>query len=179
MHNVLPNLTKITSISIDAQLINEESPSPGLAIDGIGKLKLPLLEHLNLSVNPPENGTEEIEGSKVQFRNPAFVKWIESKVMYRIYNSVLKGSKEKIKSRLQKLLVYGVGSSSPSIAAGVIEKDNLFGYFALTLPSDFEGGEIKLSFNGKSETFSNSGQEEFQTCMIPWYVQSRLSTSSF
>ncbi|KAI9882227.1 MAG: Sorting nexin mvp1 [Watsoniomyces obsoletus] len=162
-----------------------ESVNPGLHIEGVGNVGLPLSDRdakliIEASHKAPfgkgsetivdENvrKTWELNATQVRTRNPAWEKSLE-----RILDLVASGlgilaGQRAIKARLHKLLLYEEGGCFRAHQDSEKEP-RMFGTLVISLPSKHEGGAVVTTHAGKSSIY-HTDKDEFESTYIAWYA---------
>ena len=159
--------------------------NPGLEIDGLGKFGVPLSESeisriitssrqapfgkgSDTIVDTSVRKTWEIDASRINLRHP---KWkcqqdgILEEACDRL--GIPKGS-NYVRAELYKLLVYGEGAMFKP-HKDTEKTPGMFGTMVICLPSKHTGGEVHVSFHGKTEQLSTAGTSEWSSSYLAWY----------
>ncbi len=179
-------LTKIQSIYGTGTFLStgvHDFIMPGLEIDGVGEISLPLTGVLAKKIIKVANqapfgkgsktivdtavrSSHEIDASQVKFTNK---KW--DSTLKKIVKSVQKdlGLEDvKIEAKLYKLLIYQAGDFFLKHKDSEKEK-GMFGTLVLNLPSQHEGGDLIIEFENKSHTI-NFSDENFDIGYAAFYT---------
>ncbi|KAF8604763.1 hypothetical protein BDV93DRAFT_537619 [Ceratobasidium sp. AG-I] len=168
------------------------APNPGLVVDGVGAVKLPLAISLNddalakslisacvqapfgqgerTAVDKEVRDTWQADASRVQFTNPAWAGYIEQAVKSVCDTLGVETETTTPKCELYKLLIYEEGSHFlPHVDSE--KTDGMFATMVVLLPSYFEGGALHLTFNDASKVVDFGGPTStFQTSVLAWYT---------
>ncbi|KAE9968982.1 hypothetical protein BLS_005564 [Venturia inaequalis] len=158
-------------------------PDPGLHIEGIGPVPLPLYEHYITQITTTQGqmganccNTEgsgltniwEMDCTNFQFRNPAWLFHLQEVVDKAAKTMGVVGP---VKAQCSKLVLMGSGAS---IEARTKVLDGLssesFGILALCLPTEHEGGQILLrADNETSITLETASNSAYGVSSVAWY----------
>ncbi|KZS92666.1 hypothetical protein SISNIDRAFT_412158, partial [Sistotremastrum niveocremeum HHB9708] len=162
----------------------KDAPNPGLFINGLGGVGLPLSERdasdliAQASQAPFGQGertiidkevrdTWEIDGANVNFENPLWHQWLQYKVLSEVQEALALTCGASLE--LYKLLIYEAGSHF--LAHQDTEKaEGMFGTLVILLPSKFSGGELQLSHAGRNKIVDVSASSMFSTTVMSWYT---------
>ncbi|KAF8604764.1 hypothetical protein BDV93DRAFT_471225 [Ceratobasidium sp. AG-I] len=168
------------------------APSPGLAVDGVGAIRLPLATDgsdntyakrlINACVQAPfgqgertavdkeVRDTWQVDAAQVHFTNPAWAKYIDEAMKSVCVTLGVDVEANAPKYEFYKLLVYEEGSHFlPHVDSE--KTDGMFATMVVLLPSYFEGGALHLTFNDNSKVVDFGGSASaFQTSVLAWYT---------
>ncbi|KAF8656949.1 hypothetical protein AX16_002304 [Volvariella volvacea WC 439] len=163
------------------------APDPGLQIEGIGLINLPLSEqdakaiisssrHAPFGhgertvVDPNVRDTWELDPVKITFNNPAWVSFINDNVVPEVWRELgVVGRHNDGSCEFYKMLLYETGShflphqdtqKSPGMFATVI----------IVLPSAYTGGEVHVSLGSKEKAFDFAQNSGSTTSVFAWYT---------
>ncbi|KAI9659849.1 MAG: hypothetical protein M1821_001200 [Bathelium mastoideum] len=153
--------------------IVQQDINPGLTIDKVGSIGLPLSERearviIDASRKAPfgkgsktivdesVRKTWEVDANKVGFNNPRWDQFIASIVKDTVGKL---GVRDEVRAELYKLLIYEEGAMfKPHRDTEKIP--GMFGTLVVCLPSKHEGGELCLSHDNKNKTFKTAPSSE-------------------
>ncbi|KAF8607470.1 hypothetical protein BDV93DRAFT_468245 [Ceratobasidium sp. AG-I] len=168
------------------------APNPGLVVDGVGHIKLPLAadgsddahaksligacvqapfgKGERLVLDKEVRDTWQADAAQVHFTNPAWSAYIEQAVKSICVTLGIEVETTTPKYELYKLLVYEEGSHFlPHVDSE--KTDGMFATMVVILPSYFEGGAVHLTLNETSKVVDFSGAASpFQTSVLAWYT---------
>ncbi|KAF8604770.1 hypothetical protein BDV93DRAFT_605704 [Ceratobasidium sp. AG-I] len=168
------------------------APNPGLVVDGVGMIKLPLAADgsddthakslINACVQAPFGQGERVkvdkevrdtwqaDAAQVHFTNPAWATYIDAAMKSVCVTLGVETETTTPKCELYKLLVYQEGSHFlPHVDSEKTE--GMFATMVVVLPSYFEGGAVHLAFNDASRIVDFGGAASaFQTSVLAWYT---------
>eukprot|EP01116_Phalansterium_solitarium_P014054 TRINITY_DN3157_c0_g1_i1.p1 TRINITY_DN3157_c0_g1~~TRINITY_DN3157_c0_g1_i1.p1 ORF type:complete len:414 (+),score=135.65 TRINITY_DN3157_c0_g1_i1:99-1340(+) len=162
-----------------------EAPLPGLEVDGIGTIALPLIaeqaERLKSRcvrapfgrgqetlVDPAVRNTWQLAPDSFRLRNAAWAKTIDR--LLRTLSAAL-GLPEAavVKAHIYKLLLYEPGSFF--VSHRDTEKEaGMFGTLCLMLPSAYEGGALEVRHAGSTKRIDLAADNEFASCYAAFYA---------
>ncbi|KIJ69263.1 hypothetical protein HYDPIDRAFT_123543 [Hydnomerulius pinastri MD-312] len=163
-----------------------QAPNPGLHIDGLGLIGLPLSHRdaqfiQNVSAQAPYGkGTEtvvdtavrdtwEIDPARIQFTNPTWKPYIDGTIVETVRKALGAISYTPPRCELYKLLLYKTGSHF--LPHQDTEKSNgMFATIIVILPSQYEGGQVHLSHGPSKKIFDFSSSSAFDTSVLAWYT---------
>ncbi len=162
---------------------------PGLEVDGLGKVLLPLgseqaekLKRLcarapfgrqeQTLVDPRVRGTWQLEPARFRLTNP---KWNDDclpKLLERA-KTELGCESSRVSAQLYKLLLYETGQHF--VAHRDTEKvDGMFAtLMVVMLPSCYEGGALLVRHQGSEKRFDFASANEFNICFAAFYADCR------
>ncbi|KZT35176.1 hypothetical protein SISSUDRAFT_1064684 [Sistotremastrum suecicum HHB10207 ss-3] len=166
----------------------EDAPIPGLNIDGLGRVPIPLTERgaqeligvCDLApfgkgertvVDKSVRDTWELAADKISFHNPRWHSWVESTVIPEI-SERLGVTSTVIHCEIRALQAPGIREGIPQLPSPSGTK-GMFGTFVIVLPILFEGGQLHLSHSGQTKIFESSINSEFSTSILAWYTDVR------
>lgn len=113
--------------------------------------------------------TWEIDAAKLRFRHP---KWParQNQILEQACNmlGISKGA-EYVEAQVYKLLVYEPGATF-KLHKDTEKAPRIFGTLVICLPSQHEGGDLILSFNGKTQRLSSSTNSAWSSSFFAWYA---------
>ncbi|KAF9646265.1 hypothetical protein BDM02DRAFT_3271099 [Thelephora ganbajun] len=162
------------------------TPQPGLHIEGVGMIGLPLSEREAKLIEaaaiqaPFGRGTEtvvdttvrdtfEINPDRFSFKNPAWAEFLQ-----QVMKTVAEGlgfppTRPLPRAELYKLLLYKTGSHF--LPHKDTEKtEGMFASLIIVLPSKFQGGEVHVSHGDNEDVFDVSPSSEFSISALAWYT---------
>ncbi|KAJ9651861.1 hypothetical protein H2198_008893 [Neophaeococcomyces mojaviensis] len=161
------------------------APNPGLTVEGIGDIGLPLTQRdaealiSKCRLSPFGRGSEtvvdtnvrnsfELNPSQFAFRNPAWSASIDAIVGIVYAELGLTCGRQNVIAELYKLLLYEEGAFFKSHQDS--EKTRgMFGTLVVCLPSEHQGGAVLLKHNKHEYTFDSSKTSSFGTSFAAWY----------
>lgn len=180
-------LSVLSSLKGSGKFVSSHSADfvfPGLTIADIGEVAFPVNDALAkalISVShkaPFGKGREtlvddavrktwEIDAAAIQFKNPKWYAFL-IKALEKIKPDL--GLEDyEISAQLYKLLIYETGSFFLPHRDSEKEK-GMFGTLVVELPSQHTGGELLVSFGGKTETVSFTGNDPYQLGYAAFYA---------
>ncbi|KAJ6258580.1 hypothetical protein Dda_6626 [Drechslerella dactyloides] len=151
-------------------------PNPGLTVANVGSVNIPIgLDdgeklYAHARDTAPLDGTVvEIGASQLEFRNPAWSKWIDGTLAERVGRELGVDEGARPQLELAGMKVYQSGGKDvefnrpPKGAAG-----SKIGYVELTLPGDFEGGSVFLSDGNNKKTIDLRRGCPFDVVVAGW-----------
>lgn len=183
---VLSEIEKSSSFSCFDVL--ESCPNPGLYVNGIGIIGLPLSDRDAKTISkasvtrqsPFGKGSQtlidlsirkswQIDLQQFELRNPEFNSQIKDAVQRITSDLDITCGPENVVPQLYKLLLYEEGAFF--LPHQDSEKaQNMFGTLTVSLPSKHSGGDIHLSHNGDTRVFQSSESSEFNCSHVAWYA---------
>ncbi|RXW12377.1 hypothetical protein EST38_g13476 [Candolleomyces aberdarensis] len=163
------------------------APNPGLTIDGVGLIGLPLSErdakvvisHASQApfgrgdqtiVDTTVRDTWEIEPASVKFQNPKWEQYVELVASKSIWTALgVAPWTSKPRCELYKLLLHQTGSHFLP-HQDTYKADGMFATVVFVLPSLFEGGEVHVSHAGQNAIIDASKHSQFNTSILAWYT---------
>ena len=160
--------------------------NPGLQIEGLGTFGMPLsppeiqriIHHSKRApfgkgeqtiVDESVRKTWEIDACKLGLNHP---KWRprEMDILEQACNElgISKGA-EYVEAQLYKLLVYEPGAMFRA-HKDTEKAPRMFGTLVICLPSEHEGGDLLLSFNGKTQVVHSSTDSTRNGSYFAWYA---------
>ena len=186
---------------------NESSvPNPGLSVGGVGKLRLPFGdEDANTIRNHYVAAAGRscwIDSSKVVIRNPNWQTFINNSLLPRLskdfelpeyasktatcrLGGIIVDAPEELRKVFQKTFAFAFGlMTEVSIDRNPAEYEaqsthgpNTFAYVTIVLPSEFEGGKIKVASDNREEVIDVSHNAEFTTSVLAHFSDGASCTS--
>ncbi|EGN96309.1 hypothetical protein SERLA73DRAFT_76286 [Serpula lacrymans var. lacrymans S7.3] len=163
------------------------APNPGLCVDGLGLIGLPLSERDAQSIKrasaqaPFGHGertivdkqvrdTWEIEPGRVKFLNPAWQQYVDSIVVGQVWTTLGVAPYTAIpRCELYKMLLYETGSHF--LPHRDTEKANgMFATIIIVLPSLYSGGQVHVSHGASKQIFDLASSSAFTTSLLAWYT---------
>ncbi|KAL2057964.1 hypothetical protein ABVK25_001581 [Lepraria finkii] len=159
---------------------------PGISVDPIGTVRLPLSEedaHTLVQAShkaPFGKGTEtvvdesvrktwEIDAGKIHFLNKAWQSCLDRTVEHVAGELGVADGAINVRAEFYKMLLYGKGAMFK--AHKDTEKvPGMFGTLIICLPSKHTGGAVCLQHGEKSARFNTSENSAFDTAFIAWYT---------
>ncbi|KAJ7089502.1 hypothetical protein C8R43DRAFT_833568, partial [Mycena crocata] len=163
-------------------------PLPGLTVDGIGLVGLPLsasdAENLrshakqapfghgqNSVVDKAVRDTWEVAATAVTFKNPAWTKFLNEVIVKEVVQALGVSCSPAVAPRceLHKLLLYETGSHfSPH--QDTEKETGMFATIIIVLPSDHSGGQVRVSHGTKKATFDAAASSPVDYFVLAWYT---------
>ncbi|KLO14584.1 hypothetical protein SCHPADRAFT_303662 [Schizopora paradoxa] len=161
------------------------APNPGLSVDGVGVIGLPLSEPeakrlikkctqarfgkgertvLDKSVRD----TWEVDTKKVNLLNPQWETWMRETALPSVCKE-MNVSESEVDAELYKLLLYEKGSHF--LAHQDTEKTTgMFATLVVVLPSKFDGGVVQLTHTGQTSVIDIASSSLLETHVLSWYT---------
>ncbi|KAI0058504.1 hypothetical protein BV25DRAFT_1919209 [Artomyces pyxidatus] len=132
--------------------------SPGLTIDGVGIVGLPLSAAAALHLR------SELDSSRLRFANPHWEPWVLDTALPSVCTGLGITTKEAFpRCELSKLLLYETGQPfHPTRETG--DSKSILATIMIVLPSQFEGGGVQ------HKVFDTSAVSAFATTALAWYT---------
>ena len=160
--------------------------NPGLFLQGLGKVGLPLSERdakdiIKISHEAPfGKGTEkyvdssvrqtwEIDPGNVEFRNPQWSSALQYAVGKTVEQLGVLGGEPRVRADLHKMLLYEKGGFFKT-HRDTEKAPGMFATLVIMLPSEHEGGEVVLQLGNERRTLSNPESKEFSYAFLAWYA---------
>ncbi|KAJ7055468.1 hypothetical protein C8F01DRAFT_1373437 [Mycena amicta] len=142
--------------------------NPGLVIEGLGPLGLPLTTREAPVVGSVGKSTGvgifEIAGKTITFENDGWHEWLQENAR-KMMSGTLTAEESKPTFVLQKLVLQYAGSASTNFT-GNAEVSTKLGELIVVLPSTFTGGRLCLSFGGKLRYIDAGGKSGSTTTLV-------------
>jgi hypothetical protein len=182
--DILQNVDCPGSFAIGGVCENGVLLMPGLVVDGVGTIGLPLsgIQAIELSkrcedapfgrgsvtvVDKSVRNTFQLSPKDFKISNPSWEKEVEN-----LTKKVCDGLgviSMKVEAQLYKLLLYEKGSFfAPHRDSEKV--DGMFGTLVIVLPSQFAGGELIVNHKGEVKTFDQSSLSSFKTQYAAFYA---------
>ncbi|KAJ6457231.1 hypothetical protein C8R45DRAFT_844321 [Mycena sanguinolenta] len=171
-------------------------PLPCLSVDRIGVVGLPLsprdadvlrshakqapFGHGDKSVvDSAVRKTWEVAADAVKFTNPEWDKFIADTVLKKAAQALGVTYSPAIAPRcdLHKLLLYETGShfchwpvSCAEIGFNTEKEPGMFATVIIILPSEYTGGQVRVSHGTKKATFDTAGSSATSFTLLTWYM---------
>ncbi|KIJ69261.1 hypothetical protein HYDPIDRAFT_81166 [Hydnomerulius pinastri MD-312] len=164
-----------------------QAPNPGLFIDGLGLVGLPLSElyaryikgisdqapcgkGTKTLVNREVRDTWEIDAKRVSFTNPEWQKYIDGFVVETVWKALgVAANSSRPRCELHKLLLYETGSHF--LPHQDTEKaKGMFATIIIILPSQYTGGQVHVTHGSLKEVFDFSSNSAFSTSLLARYT---------
>lgn len=162
-----------------------ESANPGLEIEGLGSIGMPvsphdaqrLIQHSRQApfgkgtetfVDTSVRNTWEIDAACVVFCHPKWSGFQQSALDEVCHQLGVPDGSQNVRAELYKLLIYEEGAMFKPHKDTEKER-GMFGTLVIALPSRHEGGDVSVSFNGKHETLQTSDNSSWSTSYLAWY----------
>ena len=183
---MLETLNSIKSDGSFASQAQVDDINPGLEVEGLGSFGLPLsqietrrlmLQSIQAPFGKGEHtivdtsvrNTWEIDSSKIQLSHPS---WPEKqqKILTQACNALgIPNGAKNVEAQLYKLLIYEPGAMFKP------HKDSekaprMFGTLVISLPCEHQGGDVVVSFGGKTEVFQSSNVSKWSGMCFAWYA---------
>ncbi|KAK7035880.1 WW domain-containing protein [Favolaschia claudopus] len=154
--------------------------NPGLNVEGIGILGLPLSERdaklvqslvaSSTKTAHPFKNVWELPAGDVQCCNPAWSAYLEDIVVKDIWKKLAPHC-SRPRLVLQSLLLWEASSDVTEYNCTDIPNrtSDEFATIHVILPSCYTGGNVQLSFAGCSENYDLSATSSFSTSLVAWY----------
>ncbi|KAK6337867.1 hypothetical protein TWF696_001345 [Orbilia brochopaga] len=155
------------------------APNPGLNVAGIGLIRLPVspenAEKLYTS-STASAGVAEIQDDKIELRNPTWNTWIRGVTDTITPGLGLDETKMQIVSTLEKLIVYKSDAMHNTATLDwpkqkADENSDVFGFFEVSLPSNFEGGPVPLVCGNERKTAALGENPLFDVTIAAWHAR--------
>ncbi|KAK7063502.1 ARM repeat-containing protein [Favolaschia claudopus] len=163
-------------------------PLPGLSVDGLGPIGLPLsprdAESLRSHAKQAPFGhgdktvvdtavrhTWEVAAGAVKFSNPAWNKFVAETVVKEAVQALGVSYSPAIAPRcdLYKLLLYETESHfSPH--QDTEKEPGMFATIIIILPSEYTGGQVRVSHGAKNTTFDTAPFSAVGFTLLTWYT---------
>lgn len=163
--------------------ICNDAPNPGLHVKPISSIGIPISKddakklYSQGTTSPFGRGdqtlvdervrqSKQFDPKQVKFENGPWKKWLKG-VLEDFSKALGIGKEQKPTLSLYKLLIYQPGGhftphrDSPKVKGMVAT-------LAITLPSEFDGGEITLTHNDAKKVFDFSGKCKFDYAVAAW-----------
>lgn len=181
--DILRNVDCPGSFAVGGACENGVLLMPGLVVDGVGTIGLPLsgIQAIELSkrcedapfgrgsvtvVDKSVRNTFQLSPKDFKISNPSWAKDVEN-----LTKKVCDGLgviSMKVQAQLYKLLLYEEGSFfAPHRESEKV--DGMFGTLVIVLPSQFAGGELIVNHKGEVKTFDQSSLSSFKTQYAAFY----------
>ncbi|KAL8909958.1 MAG: hypothetical protein Q9171_004724 [Xanthocarpia ochracea] len=164
---------------------SQQNVDPGLYIDKIGSISLPLrvedAERIVKSAKQAPFGrgsrtvvdksfrnTKELDPNSFQLQNPAWTGFLADTIEELGAALGYQDSPAAVRADLHKLLLYDQGAMFKAHRDSE-KADGMFATLVICLPSKHEGGEIVLSHHGEEETVRTSEESRFGQTHVAWY----------
>jgi 2OG-Fe(II) oxygenase superfamily len=161
------------------------APNPGLTVEGIGAIGLPLTErdvHALISKcrqSPFGKGSEtvvdtqvrnsfELNASQLSFRNSAWNASVNAFVDIIYRELALTCGRQNVVAEPYKLLLYEEGAFFKSHQDSEKTK-GMFGTMVVCLPSEHQGGAVVLKHNKDEYIYDSAKISDFGTSFAAWY----------
>ncbi|KDQ57908.1 hypothetical protein JAAARDRAFT_685458 [Jaapia argillacea MUCL 33604] len=144
-----------------------QAPNPGLTIDGLGGVGLPLSKRDFLLIKARCIQAPYGHGKRILFDKDVRNTWAEF-IQGSVVNMVcdnLQGYRLKAPPRceLHKLLLHEPGSHTETV-------DGVFATIVIILPSQYTGGQFHVSHAGSSKVFDFATKSAFLASLLTWYT---------
>lgn len=164
----------------------ETAPNPGLNIDGLGKIGLPLNEEAAQRLiskcqrSPFGKGNQtlvddtvrkcwELDHNQFSLGNPAWQTFVSS-VLVHIHTKLgLSCRRDRVGAEMYKLLLYEEGAFFKAHQDSE-KAPGMFGTLVISLPSYHDGGQVVLTHGKKEETYDSASYGEYSTSIAAWYA---------
>ncbi|KAL9086906.1 MAG: hypothetical protein Q9165_006912 [Trypethelium subeluteriae] len=171
-------LEEVQSIGTFAtSIIPQQEVDPGLTIEDVGTIGLPLSEReaslvidasrkapfgkgSDTIVDETVRRTWEIDAGKLSFKNPKWENFVSEAVASAAHNL---GVKDVVRGELYKLLLYEEGAITEKVPG-------MFATLVISLPSKHEGGELCLTHGKQVKTFKTADNSESGLSLLAWYA---------
>ncbi|TEB31950.1 hypothetical protein FA13DRAFT_1584402, partial [Coprinellus micaceus] len=158
-----------------------EAPNPGLEIDGLGVIGLPLSQRdaaaivscaaqapfrkgMETVVDTAVRDTWEIEPASVKFSNPKWAAFVDQVATQTVWMALgVAPFTKRLRCELYKLLLY-----QPS--GHTLKSNGMFATIIIVLPSLFGGAEVHVSHAGQTKVLDISEYSAFSTSILAWYI---------
>ncbi|KAF9650685.1 hypothetical protein BDM02DRAFT_3127503 [Thelephora ganbajun] len=161
-------------------------PNPCLHIDGIGIVGLPLSDrdaHLIAAAGLPTDedmvqDTILVNRHKVSFKNPKWESYVDEVVREHVWEKLgCAPYKTAPRCEFHKLLLQKPGTRFFS-SADVEMPPGTFATIIIVLPSEFKGGNIRLSHDGENLTLETAAGSLHKTNLLTWYTNVSYETEN-
>ncbi|KUJ08148.1 uncharacterized protein LY89DRAFT_677038 [Mollisia scopiformis] len=146
----------------------QDAPNPGLVIERLGSIGLPLSVRDEEAIIYLASGTNVFENpaSAYQLQNPAWTELLNT-ILPEIKTGLRLDPQCIIEAELSKLTLYLEGSASEPNKA--LKGPNVFGTLRIALPTHHEGGEIQVTHGSQIKNFKVSEDSAFGCSHMTWY----------
>lgn len=162
-----------------------EDVNPGLEIEGLGGIGMPVSQHDALRIieksrqAPFGKGSEtlvdtsvrntwEIDAVRIRCAHPKWPAFQQSVLDSACKQLGVPGGAQDVRAEPYKLLVYETGALFKS-HKDTEKTPGMFGTLVVSLPSEHEGGDVSVSFNGSSEVLQTSANSRWSSSYLAWY----------
>ncbi|TFK65134.1 hypothetical protein BDN72DRAFT_801494 [Pluteus cervinus] len=164
-----------------------QAPNPGLVIEGVGVIGLPLSlidadriafastqapfgQGTQTVVDPTVRHTWEVEARRVSFYTPAWQAFVKDAILGFVVKALgITHSLASLRCELYKLLLYVPGSHFLA-HQDTPKADGMFATVVVLLPSFYSGGEVQVSHAGKSKVLGFPPESMLHTNVLAWYT---------
>lgn len=169
-------------------------PNPGVNIKGIGDIGLPIsprdidavkqASHRAIFgkgsetiVDEDVRKTWQIDAADLSFLNSRWESWVQEELLPRCCKAlgVPEWMKPDIRAELYKMLVYQEGAHFKP-HKDTEKTPGMFATLAICLPIEHEGGDLVVTHNETSLSWSSSSSSTFDMSFAMWYA--KLTTRS-
>lgn len=158
---------------------------PGLVVDGIGMLSVPLSEEAAVRLkaacsrapfgrgestlyDPAVRDTWQLAPDRFRLSNPAWDERFLPALVARVKQELGCGD-GRVKAELYKLLLYEVGQHF--VPHRDTEKvEGMFGTLVVMLPSIYAGGALVVSHGGNQKVYDFAAKNQFSMCFAAFYA---------
>lgn len=181
---ILENVESPGSFAVGESCDKGELLMPGLVVDGVGAIGLPLTEiqAVELSkrcedapfgrgavtiVDKSVRNTFQLSPATFKITNPSWTTDLDN-ITIRACNGLGVHS-HRVEAQLYKLLLYEEGSFfAPHRDSEKV--DGMFGTLVIVLPSKFTGGELVVNHKGEVKTFDQGSLSNFKSQFAAFYA---------
>ncbi|RXW16476.1 hypothetical protein EST38_g9378 [Candolleomyces aberdarensis] len=163
------------------------APNPGLKIEGVGNVSLPLSERdaqAIISVATPirvgeeqdVGGAWEVEATKVEIRNANWDSYLATNAILAACETLGVGQLTHVKPQcdLDKLVLLSASESQFVLRQEGFHTEGIFATIAVILSSSFEGGQVHVSYGEEDFLIDVSDNSAFATSILAWYNEAAL-----
>ncbi|KAF6756355.1 hypothetical protein DFP72DRAFT_893947 [Ephemerocybe angulata] len=169
-------LCSALSADFNTARLAPNAPNPGITIEGIGLVPLPLPETYAKAIGARAQAVEtstavwDIEGKDVSFANPAWEGVMDLVASRTVWNALnIAPYTSKPRWELNKLTICEPGSRIfPEQETAMA--DGTFATIVAVLPSTFDGGQVHVSHAERTEILDVSKSSTFATSFLAWYT---------
>ncbi|KAG8627450.1 hypothetical protein KVT40_004933 [Elsinoe batatas] len=148
-------------------------PNPGLHVEGVGLISLPLTDASGLKgcggASATVRKTWEVDGGEVTFQNPAWEEWVGAVVLPDVLEGLGVGEGVEVDARLYKLLLYDEGGLFRA-HEDTEKEEGMFGTLVICLPGVHTNGDVRLTHNETEIVWSSSKDSAFGVSYGAWYA---------
>ncbi|KAL0574361.1 hypothetical protein V5O48_007603 [Marasmius crinis-equi] len=159
-------------------VVYPDAPNPGLKLDGLGPIGLPLntiqVEMIMKDPNTeykPEERVWKFSGSRIQSTNPRWHDWLKTEVIEALHAKL--DASIQLSACQRRLKYLSISAPHTDKRATFAKRDadtRQYAELVVVLPSCHSGGSIECAYEGKSKTFPIASDNELSTVIIGAYT---------